>query len=42
MTNIESFQAIVAKTLIALALVHIPMLGVIAWALGQDLSLIHI
>ena len=36
MTNIESFQAIVAKTLIALALVHIPILGAIAWALGQD------
>ena len=38
MTNIESFQAIVAKALIALALAHIPILAAIAWALGQDVT----
>jgi methyl-accepting chemotaxis protein len=38
MTNIESFQAIVAKALIALALAHIPILAAVAWALGQNVT----
>src|SRR5918995_3675989 len=38
MTNIGSFQAIVAKALIALALAHIPILAAVAWALGQDVT----
>jgi methyl-accepting chemotaxis protein len=37
-TNIEAFQTIVAKALIALALVHIPILAAVAWALGQDIA----
>jgi methyl-accepting chemotaxis protein len=37
-TSIQSFQAIVAKALIALALVHIVILGAIAWALGGDVA----
>jgi methyl-accepting chemotaxis protein len=35
-TNFESFQAIVARTLIALALVHVAILGAVAWLLGRD------
>jgi methyl-accepting chemotaxis protein len=35
-TNIEAFQAVVAKTLIVLALVHVVILGLVAWGLGQD------
>ena len=31
----QSFQAVVAKTLIALSLVHIVVLGLVAWALGR-------
>ena len=38
MNNFETFQAIVAKTLIALALAHIVVLGLIAWAIGQDVA----
>ena len=38
MTNIESFQAIVAKTLIALVLAHVVILGALAWMLGQDVA----
>jgi methyl-accepting chemotaxis protein len=37
-TNIEAFQTIVAKALIALALAHIPILVAVAWALGQDVT----
>jgi methyl-accepting chemotaxis protein len=35
-TNFESFQAIVARTLMALALVHVAILGAVAWLLGRD------
>jgi len=37
-TNIEAFQTIVARALIALALVHIPILAAVAWALGHDVA----
>ena len=36
MTSLESFQHTVAKALTALAWVHVPVLGVIAWALARD------
>jgi len=38
MTNIDMFQAIVAKALIALAAVHVPILMAVAWALDQDVG----
>jgi len=38
MTNIQMFQAIVAKALIALAAVHVPILMVVAWALDRDMG----
>ncbi|AMN42540.1 methyl-accepting chemotaxis protein [Rhodoplanes sp. Z2-YC6860] len=38
MTNIQMFQAIVAKALIALAAVHVPILMVVAWALNRDIG----
>jgi methyl-accepting chemotaxis protein len=38
MTSLESFQHTVAKALTALAWVHVPVLGVIAWALGRDIG----
>ena len=36
MTSLESFQRTVARALIALAWVHVPVLAVIAWGLGGD------
>jgi methyl-accepting chemotaxis protein len=36
MTRLESFQHTVATALTRLALVHVPLLGLIAWALGRD------
>ncbi len=36
MTSLESFQRTVAKALTSLAWVHVPVLGLIAWALGRD------
>ena len=39
MTNFQSFQAIVARSLMALALVHVVILGAIAWVLGRDILL---
>ena len=38
MTNIEMFQAIVAKALIALAAVHVPILMAVAWGLDKDVG----
>jgi methyl-accepting chemotaxis protein len=38
MTNIDMFQAFVAKALIALAAVHVPILMVVAWALDKDIG----
>jgi methyl-accepting chemotaxis protein len=35
MNNLESFQRTVAKALCILAAVHVPVLGLISWALGQ-------
>ncbi len=39
MTNFQSFQAIVARSLMALALVHVVILGAIAGLLGRDILL---
>jgi methyl-accepting chemotaxis protein len=36
MTNLKSFQATVAKALMVLAAIHVPVLALIAWALGRD------
>src|SRR5262245_49426482 len=36
MTRLESFQHTVAIALTRLAFVHVPLLGLIAWALGRD------
>ena len=36
MTSLESFQRTVATALTVLALAHVPLLGLIAWALGRD------
>ena len=36
MTSLETFQHTVAKALTALAVVHVPVLAAIAWALGRD------
>lgn len=38
MTNIQMFQAIVAKALIALAAVHVPILMAVAWGLDKDIG----
>src|SRR3954468_18214198 len=38
MTNIQMFQASVAKALIALAVVHVPILIAVAWALDRDIG----
>jgi methyl-accepting chemotaxis protein len=38
MTNIQMFQAFVAKALIALAAVHVPILIAVAWALDRDIG----
>jgi methyl-accepting chemotaxis protein len=38
-TNFQSFQAIVARSLMALALVHVVILGAIAGLLGRDILL---
>src|SRR5215831_3586704 len=35
MNNLESFQRTVAKALCILAAAHVPVLGLISWALGQ-------
>jgi methyl-accepting chemotaxis protein len=35
--NLDTFQRIVARALIALCLVHIPLLVGVAWLLGQDI-----
>jgi methyl-accepting chemotaxis protein len=35
MTNLEAFQKIIARALIALSIVHIPILAAIAWGLGR-------
>ncbi len=40
MTSLESFQRTVAQALTSLALVHVPLLGLIAWALGRDVRTI--
>jgi methyl-accepting chemotaxis protein len=37
MTNLDSFQKIIAKALIALAFAHVPILTLIAWPLGQPM-----
>jgi methyl-accepting chemotaxis protein len=37
MTNLDSFQKIVARALIALAFIHVPVLALIAWPLGQPM-----
>jgi methyl-accepting chemotaxis protein len=37
MTNLASFQKIVAQALIALAFVHVPVLALIAWPLDQPM-----
>ncbi|MPZ37707.1 MAG: hypothetical protein GEU95_06535 [Rhizobiales bacterium] len=36
MTSLESFQRTVAQALTSLALVHVPLLAMISWALGRD------
>jgi methyl-accepting chemotaxis protein len=36
MTSLESFQRTVAKALTGLAWIQVPLLGLIAWALGRD------
>ena len=36
MTDLSSFHRLIALVLIGLAFVHVPLLGVIAWALGRD------
>jgi len=36
MTRLESFQRTVAKALTGLALIQVPLLALIAWALGRD------
>jgi methyl-accepting chemotaxis protein len=36
MTSLESFQRTVAKALTGLALIQVPLLGLIAWVLGRD------
>lgn len=36
MTSLESFQRTVAKALTGLALIQVPLLALIAWALGRD------
>ena len=38
MTSLLSFQRIVAHALMVLAVVHVPLLGVIAWLLSQDVT----
>jgi methyl-accepting chemotaxis protein len=38
MKNLESFQRTVAHALIALSMLHVPILGLIAWLLGQDVA----
>ena len=38
MKNLETFQRTVAHALIALSMLHIPILGLIAWLLGQDVT----
>ena len=38
MTNIETFQSVVAKALIGLAAVHVAVLMLAAWVLGQDVA----
>lgn len=38
MKNLETFQRTVAHALTALAIVHVPLLGLIAWLLGQSVS----
>jgi methyl-accepting chemotaxis protein len=35
--NLDTFQRIVARALIALCLVHVPLLVTVAWLLGQDM-----
>ena len=37
MTNLESFQRTVAKALVVLAMVHVPVLILISWLLGREL-----
>jgi methyl-accepting chemotaxis protein len=36
MTDLSSFQRLIALALIALAFVHVPLLAAIAWALGRE------
>ena len=36
MTSLESFQRTVAAALTILALIHVPVLALISWALGRD------
>ena len=38
MTNLDVFQTIVAKALIALGLVHVPILALVAWLQSRDVS----
>src|SRR5579871_1586454 len=38
MKNLETFQRTVAVALTALSVLHIPILGLIAWLLGQDVT----
>ena len=36
MTDLSSFHRVIARVLVALAFVHVPLLAGIAWALGRD------
>ncbi|WP_342362002.1 methyl-accepting chemotaxis protein [Terrarubrum flagellatum] len=39
MTNLDDFQTVIAKALCALALLHVPILAGIAYALGKDVAI---